>query len=418
MWRTPMPHTSVAGCSSCARTGHTGPGAPTPLVVRGSSVARRLLGGAYSLGAFARSAVAGGARTERMAGAGRCSVVAPLTACCYGTCGLSSGAGAGAGAAAAASASTGTSAGLRALSAAGLIRSSKSGVGAPLSTAAAYAAAEARAARLGSWATARHLVKHEGLKSLWSGLSPTLLMSVPATTLYFGAYEAIRDSAAPTFGAMAPLVAGTTARTLAVMTISPLELVRTKMQSAAAERNKGMIGGFRAELRERGPLALWRGVGPTLFRDVPFSAVYWLGYEQFKMLAMRRLGLGEGGAEATSTQTFAVAFAAGASSGTMSAMITHPFDVVKTQVQVYVNAGASAGGRPSSVRVMQRILVQEGVRGLYTGLLPRVVKVAPACAIMISSYEIGKRMFAAYVQDEANGGGGGGGDSPGARWRY
>lgn len=34
-----------------------------------------------------------------------------------------------------------------------------------------------------------------------------------------------------------------------------------------------------------------------------------------------------------------------------------------------------------------------GFRGLYAGLFPRVVKVAPSCAIMISSFEYGKIFF-------------------------
>lgn len=36
---------------------------------------------------------------------------------------------------------------------------------------------------------------------------------------------------------------------------------------------------------------------------------------------------------------------------------------------------------------------QYGIRGLYTGLTPRLIKVAPACAIMISSFEYGKVFF-------------------------
>ena len=34
-----------------------------------------------------------------------------------------------------------------------------------------------------------------------------------------------------------------------------------------------------------------------------------------------------------------------------------------------------------------------GFSGLYAGLVPRVLKVAPACAIMISMYELCKRFF-------------------------
>ena len=39
--------------------------------------------------------------------------------------------------------------------------------------------------------------------------------------------------------------------------------------------------------------------------------------------------------------------------------------------------------------IMRRIIQEEGIRGLYTGIIPRISRVAPACAIMLSSYEAG-----------------------------
>jgi solute carrier family 25 protein 39/40 len=39
----------------------------------------------------------------------------------------------------------------------------------------------------------------------------------------------------------------------------------------------------------------------------------------------------------------------------------------------------------------KKIVREEGFRGLAKGIVPRVAKVAPSCAIMISSYEFCKK---------------------------
>ncbi|KAG8320678.1 hypothetical protein J6590_062570 [Homalodisca vitripennis] len=44
----------------------------------------------------------------------------------------------------------------------------------------------------------------------------------------------------------------------------------------------------------------------------------------------------------------------------------------------------------------RRMYAENGVRGLYTGLTPRVAKIAPACAIMVSTFEYGKNFFEVY----------------------
>jgi len=36
---------------------------------------------------------------------------------------------------------------------------------------------------------------------------------------------------------------------------------------------------------------------------------------------------------------------------------------------------------------------RQGIRANFRGLVPRVIKVAPACAIMVSTFEYGKTFF-------------------------
>ncbi|KAJ1557640.1 hypothetical protein HK096_006134, partial [Nowakowskiella sp. JEL0078] len=117
------------------------------------------------------------------------------------------------------------------------------------------------------------ILRYEGPVGLYRGLSPTLVMSVPSTVIYYVGYEKIRDqllSSLQGFGMefYAPL----TVVAISASIISPLELVRTRMQAGGDDKNlKGAIEGIRKMVKLTGVRSLWRGLEPTLWRDVPFS---------------------------------------------------------------------------------------------------------------------------------------------------
>ncbi|KAK2141555.1 hypothetical protein LSH36_1082g00031 [Paralvinella palmiformis] len=234
------------------------------------------------------------------------------------------------------------------------------------------------------------IAKSEGITSLWSGLPPTLIMSIPATVFYFTAYEHLKhymgyceDNPATQY---VPMLAGSAARVGTVYLVSPLELIRTKMQSQQLSyRDLGRA--VCSSVKHGGILSLWRGVGPTLLRDVPFSSIYWFSYEYVKLAQLRHQGNEE--------VTFLQSFIAGATAGTIAAFVTLPFDVVKTQRQIELGQTEVVKNKKfiSTYRLISELYKSKGVPALFTGLVPRVSKVAPACAIMISSYEYFKAFF-------------------------
>ena len=79
------------------------------------------------------------------------------------------------------------------------------------------------------------IVRSEGLASLWSGLPPTLFMTFPQVVLYFFTYEETKrligyhEIHNP--NPVLPILSGGLARIIAVTAVSPIELVRTKVQS-------------------------------------------------------------------------------------------------------------------------------------------------------------------------------------------
>ena len=186
--------------------------------------------------------------------------------------------------------------------------------------------------------------------------------------------------------ALTPLLAGITARTIISTVASPLELMRTTLQSTPANplvphSLSSVLLSTRRLVRSQGAAALWRGLTPTLWRDVPFSGVYWASYEAWKSTFRTRYN-----------KTGALyEFFSGAASGITAAALTHPFDVAKTRRQALM---LSQEGVPTqTMRFLGGILQQEGVGALYAGIVPRLAKIAPACGIMIASYESVGRYF-------------------------
>ncbi|XP_054162278.1 probable mitochondrial glutathione transporter SLC25A40 [Oppia nitens] len=242
------------------------------------------------------------------------------------------------------------------------------------------------------------ITRNEGITALWSGLPPTLVMAIPATVIYFTIYDQLRDrtyrklqlSDEPLW---VPVLSGGFARIFAATTISPLEMIRTKMQSkrlSYLQLSEAVLN----LLRTQGFFSLWRGLSATIMRDVPFSCIYWANYEYMK----KRFNQKE--------PTFAFSFINGATAGTVAAIITLPFDVVKTHRQIELGEMQiiqnSAKNASKTREILIRIYQQNGFKGLFSGIVPRIIKVAPACAIMISTYEFGKAFFKQYNESKLN----------------
>ena len=255
-------------------------------------------------------------------------------------------------------------------------------------------------------------------------------MAIPGNVIYFTGYDWLRyNKASPvrqiSSDAYAPLVAGSLARVAAGIAVSPIEMFRTRMQATSGKGTgifRETLMGLHRMTQTQGYTSLWRGLTLTMWRDVPFSGFYWWGYEALRnkltdareLAKGKNLGAGQtmtGGRAAQATEnistTFVDSFVAGAGSGAVAAFVTTPFDVGKTRQQVYHHAGDDATSvqaakealktgnhipeQSSMPRFLYHIYTEDGMAGLFRGWAPRCLKVAPACAIMISCYELGKQ---------------------------
>mmetsp|Transcript_10711 Transcript_10711/g.35541 ORF Transcript_10711/g.35541 Transcript_10711/m.35541 type:complete len:311 (+) Transcript_10711:152-1084(+) len=232
----------------------------------------------------------------------------------------------------------------------------------------------------GALGLAARILRTEGVRGLYRG-GGVHMMIAPYTTFYYLLYDGIQargraltaSPASPDGHHLVPLVAAIAARSVEVSLRMPLELVRTRMQASAAQLSLAdCVAALKAQ-----PLWGWfRGLVPTLGRDVPFSALYWWSYEA----CTRRLSA----APALKGSTLATAFVSGALSGIFAALLVTPIDVLKT-VRQHQPLGQSYASILGAIRA-------EPQRA-FAGVLPRLVRIPAGMAAMMTGIEGTKWML-------------------------
>lgn len=97
-------------------------------------------------------------------------------------------------------------------------------------------------------------------------------MQIPMVGIYLPLYDQLLDNFRKPYGPAAPVLASSIARSAAVLMVAPLELFRTRLQAGVTTKGllAGTWGGASTAWR-----SAWTGVGATILRDIPFSAIYW-----------------------------------------------------------------------------------------------------------------------------------------------
>eukprot|EP01080_Neovahlkampfia_damariscottae_P007218 gene7218-11534_t len=233
-----------------------------------------------------------------------------------------------------------------------------------------------------SFDTASKIIKYEGITSLWRGLTPALMMQLPSTVFYYTLYDKTKIEFSKneyTRNEFVPLFSGIIARSITTSITSPFDFIKTQIQSST--KNTSIKEIISTTIKENGLRSIWKGMSPTLLRDVPFSGLYWYLYEKNKLRIQN---------QSMNLNPFIINFLSGASSGMISAIVTNPIDVVKTRIQANLHKSDEYS---STIQSIKTIFKKDGFEGFFRGVVPRSARIAPASAIMISTFELSKSFF-------------------------
>jgi solute carrier family 25 protein 38 len=233
----------------------------------------------------------------------------------------------------------------------------------------------------GMFATAGCVVRDEGVRGLWAGVTASCVRTAAGAGLYFLLLERVSrelnqrfpkaegDKANAAFaGARTFAVAS---RALAATALCPITVVKTRMEYASMSgvTYSGVFNALWQVASKEGARGMFSGLGSTLARDAPFSGLNLLMYTKARA-AMADFAAAQG-REVTALDTLV----AGAVAGGIATFATHPPDVLRTRAQL--------GGTASLAKLVR----EEGVRTLWVGSTPRIARRTLQQAVTWSLFE-------------------------------
>mmetsp|Transcript_14880 Transcript_14880/g.44931 ORF Transcript_14880/g.44931 Transcript_14880/m.44931 type:complete len:473 (+) Transcript_14880:269-1687(+) len=169
------------------------------------------------------------------------------------------------------------------------------------------------------------------------------------------------------------MAAGALAACVSRTVVAPFE--RVKMECILRQRGVAASKVAAGILAKDGVLGFWQGNLLNVLRTAPYKAVNFSSYDAYRKLLERSNGtqaLGRGGS-----------FLAGALAGITASLTCFPLDVARTRI-----LAAPHGSSPGLLALIRSIARTEGIGGLYSGVLPALISVAPSGAVFYGTYDV------------------------------
>ena len=227
------------------------------------------------------------------------------------------------------------------------------------------------------------IYRQGGSPAFFQGNTANCIKVMPESGVKFLAYDAAKvvfcaDVRRPRMHER--LMAGASAGAASCIAIYPLEVAKTRLAVASAGMYDGIAHCLRLTIQHEGVGALYKGLGASLIGIIPFSAVDLALYNTFKA-EMRRHRRSE-----PDTLTM---LGCGAVSSSLAQLATYPLALAKTRLQASGMPGFHTRYEGLAGCLMDTFQ-SDGIKGLYRGIVPNLLKAVPSISISYVVFENAK----------------------------
>uniref|UniRef100_A0A673MWP2 Mitochondrial glutamate carrier 1 n=1 Tax=Sinocyclocheilus rhinocerous TaxID=307959 RepID=A0A673MWP2_9TELE len=237
-------------------------------------------------------------------------------------------------------------------------------------------------------------IRSEGYFGMYRGAAVNLTLVTPEKAIKLAANDFFRfhlSKDGQKLTLLREMLAGCGAGTCQVIVTTPMEMLKIQLQDRKLMPQAVTPEGpvelksptamqlTRQLLKEKGIAGLYKGLGATLLRDVPFSIIY------FPLFANLN-NLGKRGVDGPAP--FYVSFISGCIAGSTAAVAVNPVDVIKTRLQS-LTRGSQEDTYSGVTDCIRKILRKEGPAAFLKGAYCRALVIAPLFGIAQVVYFLG-----------------------------
>ncbi|XP_051877232.1 brain mitochondrial carrier protein 1 isoform X2 [Pristis pectinata] len=225
------------------------------------------------------------------------------------------------------------------------------------------------------------IFKEEGLRALYSGISPALLRQASYGTIKIGTYQSLKRlfvSCPEDEPLLVNVFCGILAGVVSSSIANPTDVLKIRMQAQSDLCQGSMIGNFINIYQQEGTRGLWRGVSLTAQRAAIVVGVELPIYDVTKKYIILSGFMGD---------TVYTHFLSSFTCGLAGALASNPVDVVRTRM---MNQKVALGGHVAYKGTLDGLLQiwkTEGFFALYKGFWPNWLRLGPWNIIFFITYE-------------------------------
>ncbi|CAD7084895.1 unnamed protein product [Hermetia illucens] len=130
----------------------------------------------------------------------------------------------------------------------------------------------------------RGIYRNEGFAAFYRSYSTQLIMNLPYQAIHFTTYEFFQNmlNKERKYDPLVHMMAGAAAGATASAFTTPLDVVKTLLNTQETGFTRGMSEAIRQIYRMAGPLGFFKGLGARVLYAMPATAICWSTYEFFK----------------------------------------------------------------------------------------------------------------------------------------